>query len=109
MQGRLEIWIDTLSEQDYFPAEKLQPPEGEPWELRVVRAISPLRQHFATCCWLPPSVAALLPSVSPSLLLHPLPASCAACADAVASARLPAAISCAAASAVPGAASEQLV
>jgi len=35
-QGRLEIWIDTLSEQDYFPAEKLQPPEGEPWELRVV-------------------------------------------------------------------------
>ena len=37
-QGRLEIWIDTLSEAQYssIPAEKLERPRGEPWELRGV-------------------------------------------------------------------------
>jgi len=37
-RGRLELWIDTLNEDEYrgIPAEKLEPPRGEPWELRVV-------------------------------------------------------------------------
>jgi len=37
-QGRLEIWIDTLTEAEYneIPAVKMERPKGEPWELRMI-------------------------------------------------------------------------
>jgi len=37
-QGRLEIWIDTLTEAQFssIPAEKMERPRGEPWELRGI-------------------------------------------------------------------------
>lgn len=37
-QGRLEVWIDILTDQEdgEIPIEKLVMPKGEPWELRVI-------------------------------------------------------------------------